>query len=404
MISLMIFLKASWRDFLSKHPNWHLLITTVFPFFSLSRLAVALFVYAGHVSKTYLEPPIGNTWAGIPQWFLNPWTHWDAQWFLEIAQNGYANPMTHAFFPLYPFLVSLAPGSSLFVMAGFGILVSNLCFLFSLFFLFKLAEMSYGKESAQHTLWIFCFFPTTAFFSAIYSESLFFLLSVSSFFFAKKKKWLWAGLLGGLAALTRNTGFILAPALLCEYFLNRPRPQNLKQIFRETSPLLLPFLGFAAVLLFFGFISGHIDQGIKVQELYARSPSWPWVPLLRETTYILALFLIPFKDIGWSFLCLFNFVILIMVLVHLIRKGKTISLPYLIYMLPILIMHLSYAKQVVPYTGGALRYIAVTFPYVLLLAGGNRPRKTWIQWVFSLAYLSVCCFHSFYFGQKYFLG
>ena len=56
-------------------------------------------------------------------------------------------------------------------------------------------------------------FPTTLFLFAVYSESLYLLLTVAAFLLAVRGRWGWAGVVVGLAALTRVSGVILLPAL-----------------------------------------------------------------------------------------------------------------------------------------------------------------------------------------------
>src|SRR5262245_17225291 len=71
--------------------------------FLLSRVWVALFVYLGHARRPFLAPVLGG-WEGVANWWLNPWTTYDSQWFLRIATTGY-EPLTASFFPLYSLLL-----------------------------------------------------------------------------------------------------------------------------------------------------------------------------------------------------------------------------------------------------------------------------------------------------------
>ena len=56
-------------------------------------------------------------------------------------------------------------------------------------------------------------FPTTLFLGAVYSESLYLLLSLAAFLLAERGRFWGAGIAGGLAALTRPVGLALIPAL-----------------------------------------------------------------------------------------------------------------------------------------------------------------------------------------------
>src|SRR5262249_52977135 len=78
----------------------------------------------------------------------------------------------------------------------------------------KLATIELGPRDARSTLVLVAFFPASFFFSAIYAESLFLLLSVATLLAARQGRWAWAGVAGGLAAVTRNSGVgLLLPVL-----------------------------------------------------------------------------------------------------------------------------------------------------------------------------------------------
>ena len=55
------------------------------------------------------------------------------------------------------------------------------------------------------------------FFSAVYTESLFLALSAGCFYLARRERWVWAGVLGGLAAATRSIGVLLVVPLAVLY-------------------------------------------------------------------------------------------------------------------------------------------------------------------------------------------
>jgi hypothetical protein len=153
-----------------------------------------------------------------------PAARWDSVWYLTIAQDGYGDKQDHAqaaFYPLYPLLmraVGWVVGSPL---AG-GILVSLVCFFGALVLLHRLVALELGERDARGTVLLVAFAPTAFFFSAVYSESLFLLVSVGAFLAARSGRWAWAGALGGLAALTRNSGVLLLVPLVL-LFLYGPR-------------------------------------------------------------------------------------------------------------------------------------------------------------------------------------
>jgi hypothetical protein len=64
---------------------------------------------------------------------------------------------------------------------------------------------------------LIAFCPMAFYFSAVYSESMFLALSLGCIYSARRGKWLLAGLLGALAAATRNSGVILVVPLVLLY-------------------------------------------------------------------------------------------------------------------------------------------------------------------------------------------
>ncbi len=146
---------------------------------------------------------------------VDVWARWDSDWYVQIAQHGYVWPSSRpAFFPLYPLLVG-GLGRALGdhpVLAG--VLVSLAACAGAFLLLERLARLKLGEEGARRAVLFLAVFPTTLFLGAVYSESLFLLLTLASFLLAERGRFLAAGAAGGLAALTRPVGLALLPALV----------------------------------------------------------------------------------------------------------------------------------------------------------------------------------------------
>jgi hypothetical protein len=142
---------------------------------------------------------------------LNAWSHWDGGWFLQIAKHGY-DSWRAAFFPLYPLLISLV-SAAVRNYALAGILVSLACYAGALTLLYRLIKAELGSRVALWSVAFLSFAPTAFFFQAVYSESLFLLTTVASFAFARRGRWLAAGLMALLATLTRSAGLLLVVPL-----------------------------------------------------------------------------------------------------------------------------------------------------------------------------------------------
>lgn len=144
--------------------------------------------------------------------WLEPWQRWDTTHYQAIAERGYTAFETAYFTPpLYPFLMGrlahLFGGNSL----ASGLFISGLAFLGCLMVIHKLAVLELGEEAgAQRTVIYMAVSPAAFFLAAAYSESLFLLAAMLCFYFIRKENWLWAGVMAGLATLTRIPGIFLA--------------------------------------------------------------------------------------------------------------------------------------------------------------------------------------------------
>ena len=158
-----------------------------------------------------------------PPGYMDYWAHWDGAWYLAIAIEGYGfrAPESTVFFPLYPMLVR----AGTVVGAGpalWGVLVSLTATLFALYFLYQITEKLLDTRVAKAATLAFAFFPTAFFLNAVYTEALFVALSAGSFWAAYvRRNLLLAGILGALAAATRNFGVLLLIPLAYEWLRNR---------------------------------------------------------------------------------------------------------------------------------------------------------------------------------------
>ncbi len=144
--------------------------------------------------------------------FTDIWARWDSVFFVRIAEHGY-DKASAAFYPLYPGLVA-ALGRVFFghyVLAG--IVISLAAALGSFALLYGIAEEHLGRDGAWRTVLYLAIFPMALFLQAVYSESLYLLLVLAAFVMAERGRFGSAGLLSGLAILTRVTGVALLPAL-----------------------------------------------------------------------------------------------------------------------------------------------------------------------------------------------
>lgn len=231
---------------------------------------------------------------GVPGWPAHPtpdpgwqnlftaWERFDALWFLRIAEEGYrVGDGSAAFFPLFPLAVRAASflvgGHAL----GAAIVVSNLAFLAALVVTYLLTDLEYGERRAQATVVLLAFFPTSYFFLMPYSESLFLVLAVSAFWFARRGSWVGAGIAGALAALTRSVGIALAPALAIEALHRRAEGRG-----RAWPGLLAAVATAGGTLAYLGWWelrAGDALAPLHTQQGWERGFSWPWATVWEAT-------------------------------------------------------------------------------------------------------------------------
>jgi hypothetical protein len=163
------------------------------------------------------DPRYAEALHGVTGHLVDNWAHWDGVWFVRIASHGYRHPDSAAFFPLYPLLMrGLAPltGGN-YVIAG--VVISLAAYGVAMVLLYKLAAKLFDPAVAAWTVAFVSWFPTSTVFSAVYSESLFLMLTLAAFWFAARRSWALAALAGFFAALTRNSGVLLVVPLLLLY-------------------------------------------------------------------------------------------------------------------------------------------------------------------------------------------
>ena len=141
----------------------------------------------------------------------------DVPHYVQIAAHGYQGAGETAnnivFFPLYPMLMrAMAVLIPDYVTAGMA--VSNLCLGAASAALYALLESELGGCRALRGLMLFSLMPFGFFMVGAYTESLFIALVTLCMLAIAKRRWLWAGAIGFLAALTRAQGVaLLVPAV-----------------------------------------------------------------------------------------------------------------------------------------------------------------------------------------------
>jgi|SRR5579884_1293106 len=243
--------------------------------FLLTRLMLVIVTYFGYILLT--QPKFSSAPVDAAT-LLTSWNHWDGANYVRIAQYGYQTRFDVAFFPLFPLLIALIAhvlGSWSYLIVG--VLLSNAALLGALIVLYQIVVDATDDRTALRTVLYLCIFPTAFYFFAPYNESLFLLLITGSFLAMRRQRWVVAGILGLLAALTRSAGVLLIVPYLYELWVARERVlANRYALLRGILPLFLIPLGTLLYSVYCWHIRGDPLAFATLQYHWGRHLSWPW--------------------------------------------------------------------------------------------------------------------------------
>ncbi len=304
--------------------------------------------------------------------FKNPllysWANFDGVHYLNIASFGYTTD--GRFFPLYPTTIRLVSlflrESGVYSGSHFfsGLFVANTAFLLALFFLYRLIKNEYSVKTSRWVIFFLLSFPTAFFFGSLYSESLFLLFLVLSFYLANQKKYLLGGIFGGLLAITRLSGIFIWPALIYQFLVMnfKKNAEGLKNlswliIFPPLGLLSFGYYSYLKFGKFFNFIYSHGQQANSREVdkiIFPLQTVYRYFKIIAETN---------FSQFEWwiailEFLAFLYFLVLFYFAWKLAVKKSYLIFSFLSFLLPVLSGTFS----------GLPRYILVLFPLYIVLA------------------------------------
>lgn len=218
-----------------------------------------------------------------PAGFVNPGVYglpepaaalfkWDAHWYTLVAEQGYSQ-QSIVFFPLFILLIKAVASTGLsYALAGF--LVSNVCALLTYPLLYRLLRLDFPEQLAARGLFVYALFPTSFFLQSVYTEPLFLVCSFSCVYLCRRGNWVYAGLWGALAALTRNIGIILSLFML--YESGRAYDSQAGQAVGRRLAFLFPLLAFLVFCLYNDRQFGDGLAFLHGQAAWGRQFGLPW--------------------------------------------------------------------------------------------------------------------------------
>jgi hypothetical protein len=215
-----------------------------------------------------------------------PWYRWDAVWYVNVAENGYAGASDSggrlgvAFLPALPAVMALAStlGLNLFWI---GVIVPNLAAAAGTAVMARVAaRLTESRETGLRTFALLLAFPTAFFFSAPYNEAFGLLFGALALSAWQRERTKTAAALALLSSLSRMTSITLGVAAIGAWVLN---PKRTREGAKRAAWLAAG--SFGGLVLFWGFLwwsVGDFFAGAKSQAAWGRAgPSVlnPWIAI-----------------------------------------------------------------------------------------------------------------------------
>ncbi len=340
--------------------------------FTLSRALIVAFAALGYFFSPSIHEGVSVPLSAPAPWFLSAWYHWDANWYMSIAQHGYewvaGQQCNVAFFPLYPWMMHFFGWflRGQYLLAG--ILISISCLLGGFTYLYRLIRLDFNERIADRAIWLLAIFPTSFFFNAVFTESLFLLTSVACFYYGRRGRWALAGGWGLLASLTRISGLLLLVPLAFEFLSRRGFSPA-----RSLRPALL-WLSLipAGVAVYSAYLYASFGQPLAFAS--AQASGWGHV-------------ITPFwQSFASEFHSLFSYGVIwdaaatLLLAACIVLGLKKLPVSYSLYALVSLLF---------PLSGGTMasmsRYVLVVFPMFIILAIQSRRKP--FYWTISACFL-----------------
>ncbi|MEZ5125504.1 MAG: mannosyltransferase family protein [Thermoleophilia bacterium] len=355
--------------------------------FAVAFAAGSLFGAEDRLPIGWRFPSRAEVFGGALGDLVNPWAHWDGVWFIKIATSGYAaDGGSTAFFPLLPSLLrwlGVLFGGNLVVT---GITVSMACYAASAWLLYRLIRQDFGDHVAARALVYLAVSPLSFFFQAVYTESLFLLLSLACFSLARDGRLRLAGLMGLLAVLTRSAGVMLIIPMT--YYYYQHRDWQIRKTDSHIANLLMIPEGLLVWMTYLSLAFGNPLSFMSAQSQWARMLTAPNYTVWRgftaavrgswtlvTTNYAALSFGVPtdWGDLDLATANIFAFGSVVIAGLLLWYGARRLSPAYSLYALGCLAFPLFFPAHTMPLMSFA-RFAMIVFPLYISLALFTRDR------------------------------
>lgn len=319
-----------------------------------------------------------------------------------IARYGYARQTVTAFFPMIPIIIHF--------LGDYGaVAVNQVCLFFSMVILKKLLHDEFKCPNDRLIMTIFAFSPVSYFSLVVYTESIFFFLTLSSYYlFVKNKYPLLMGLLIGLSVFTRNTGSIVFFAIFAGMVIRLwKKKTKMRDIFLAYIPATLISLIYPVYLQITYnnwklFVDCQFENWLRFRSnvftTYYESFKMLFLNEYNYDIYSLTLFRAN------EFLTIVITFFLIFLCIKEVKKLKKISLPSVIAVLVSIMSIIIFSTTIVDPsvnspTRSFYRYYLGMFPYFTLLIDLD---KRFLNILAVLSAFSGCMISFIFFSGSFF--
>jgi hypothetical protein len=300
---------------------------------------------------------------------LAPFGAADIEWYLNIAQNGYAHrpfttdvPVNWAYFPLWPMLLRLIHQLQMDMLIG-GILINCGFFVLAIVILYLLLRIDFEEDVAMNASIFMAIFPSSYFVLRPGPEALFAFLVVSSFLCARTGNWVIGSILGAFAALTRVQGVLLflPLLLLCYKQFKRERTFNYTWLSICLIPTALIFY-----MLYVYSLSGRFLAVFQIQEAFDHRLGYPFQAVVH---FFVNPQIVGYHSLDLVVISVTAILIALWIVIRLFKIGF-VPLEYALFALLCVLVIASRSN-----TNATLRYMWPIFPIYLAmsLAAHQRP-------------------------------
>ena len=205
--------------------------------------------------------------------FFTAMCKWDCQWYLTIINDGYdlhtrVTPKlwkglaNWAFFPLYPYIVKFLVFITSVSAIKVGIVFNQFILLLSLMIFYKYLKLFVDELNSRFGVILLAFSPFSVYFTSLYTEALFLLLSLLSFYYMRTNRLILSALCGGFLSATRPLGVMFSLPFLGHQILHK------KFTFKSVLQIIiLTSISISGLLIYMYYLHVHVDDYFAFQHI-----------------------------------------------------------------------------------------------------------------------------------------